>query len=68
MQDAIEQDADVIMFLYRDEFYNEASEKKGIAEVLVRKQRSGPIGDIDLAWRAEITRFENLARDTWHSA
>ncbi len=65
---AIEQDADVIMFLYRDEFYNEASEKKGIAEVLVRKQRSGPIGDINLAWRAEITRFENLARDTWHSA
>jgi len=64
---AIEQDADVIMFLYRDEFYNEASEKRGLAEVLVRKQRNGPIGDIELAWRAEITRFENLARDNWHS-
>jgi replicative DNA helicase len=65
---AIEQDADVIMFLYRDEFYNEASEKKGLAEVLVRKQRNGPTDDIELAWRAEITRFENLARDNWHSA
>jgi len=64
---AIEQDADVIMFLYRDEFYNESSEKKGLAEVLVRKQRRGPIGDVELAWRAEITRFENLARDNWHS-
>lgn len=64
---AIEQDADVIMFLYRDEFYNEASEKKGIAEVLLRKQRSGPIGDVELAWRAEITRFENLAQDDWRS-
>ena len=64
---AIEQDADVIMFLYRDEFYNEASEKRGLAEVLVRKQRSGPTGDVELAWRAEITRFENLARDNWHS-
>ncbi|HCP44492.1 MAG TPA: replicative DNA helicase [Deltaproteobacteria bacterium] len=64
---AIEQDADVIMFLYRDEFYNEASEQKGMAEVLVKKQRSGPIGDVMLAWRSEFTRFENLARESWQS-
>jgi len=60
---AIEQDADVIMFLYRDEVYNSETEDKGIGEVLIRKQRNGSIGEVRLAWRAEFTRFENLARD-----
>ena len=60
---AIEQDADQIMFLYRDEVYNENTELKGIAEVLVRKNRHGDIGDTKLFWRGEYLRFENLARD-----
>lgn len=60
---AIEQDADLIMFLYRDEVYNENTELKGIAEVLVRKHRHGDIGDVKLFWRGEYLRFENLARD-----
>ena len=60
---AIEQDADQIMFLYRDEVYNENTEMKGIAEVLVRKNRHGDIGDVKLFWRGEYLRFENLARD-----
>ena len=60
---AIDQDADQIMFLYRDEVYNENTELKGIAEVLVRKNRHGDIGDVKLFWRGEYLRFENLARD-----
>ena len=62
---AIEQDADVIVFLYRDEVYNPNTEHKGVAEVLIRKQRSGPTGDVHLAWRSEFTRFENLAGNDW---
>ena len=59
---AIEQDADVILFLYRDEVYNkEASPKKGIAEVIIAKQRSGPIGTIDLAFLDKYVLFQNLA-------
>ena len=60
---AIEQDADEIMFLYRDEVYNEHTEMKGVAEVLIRKNRHGDIGDVKLFWRGEYTRFENLARN-----
>ncbi|MGQ0659134.1 MAG: replicative DNA helicase [Chromatiales bacterium] len=59
---AIEQDADLILFIYRDEVYNkENSEKKGIAEIEVAKQRNGPIGRIELAFLGQFTRFENLA-------
>ncbi|MBI1987419.1 MAG: replicative DNA helicase [Nitrospinae bacterium] len=57
---AIEQDADVVAFLYRDEVYNEESLDKGMAEVIISKQRNGPIGTVKLAFHKEITRFENL--------
>jgi replicative DNA helicase len=56
---AIEQDADVIMFLYREEYYVEDSDKKGVAEVILSKQRNGPIGNVELTFLKEFTRFEN---------
>ena len=57
---AIEQDADVVMFIYRDDYYNHDSEKKGIAEIIIAKQRNGPIGTVELAWLPEYQRFMNL--------
>ena len=57
---AIEQDADVVMFIYRDEYYNKDSEKKGITEIIIAKQRNGPIGTVELAWIPEYQRFANL--------
>ncbi len=56
---AIEQDADVIMFLYRDEYYNADTEKKNIAEVIISKQRNGPTGTIELVWLGQFTKFAN---------
>ena len=57
---SIEQDADVVAFIYRDELYNKDSPDAGVAEILVRKQRNGPVGDIRLAFIGEYTRFENF--------
>ncbi len=61
---AIEQDADLVMFLYRDDYYNRDSDRPNIAEVNIAKQRNGPIGTIELLWRPEVTKFANLARGT----
>ncbi len=59
---AIEQDADMVMFLYRDEYYNPDSDDKGIAEVIVGKHRNGPTGKTQLAWLEQYTKFASLAR------
>ncbi|ODS62363.1 MAG: replicative DNA helicase [Arenimonas sp. SCN 70-307] len=61
---AIEQDADIIMFIYRDEYYHKDSADKGLAEVIIAKQRSGPTGMVKLKFFGEYTRFDNLARDS----
>ena len=59
---AIEQDADVVMFMYRDEYYNKDSEYKKQAEIIIAKQRNGPVGTVHLAWLGEYTKFANLSR------
>jgi replicative DNA helicase len=59
---SLEQDADVIMFIYRDEYYNPESEKKGIAEIIIGKQRNGPVGIVELAFVKEYTKFLNLSK------
>jgi replicative DNA helicase len=58
---AIEQDADVILFIYRDELYNEDTDKKGIAEIIIGKHRNGRIGSIELKFFPQFTRFEGLS-------
>ena len=59
---AIEQDADIVMFLYRDDYYNKESEKKDIAEVIIAKQRGGQTGTVELLWMGNYTKFVNLER------
>lgn len=59
---AIEQDADVVMFIYRDDYYNHDSEMKGISEIIIAKQRNGPIGTINLVWLPEYTKFANMEK------
>ena len=59
---AIEQDADVVMFIYRDEYYNKDTEYKKQAEIIIAKQRNGPVGTVHLAWLGEYTKFANLSR------
>ena len=56
---SIEQDADVVAFIYREDYYHETDENKGLAELIVAKQRNGPTGNIKLAFLKEFTRFEN---------
>lgn len=57
---AIEQDADVVMFIYRDDYYHKDTDKKGVSEIIIAKQRNGPVGTVDLAWIPELTKFQNL--------
>ena len=59
---AIEQDADVVMFLYRDDYYNKDTEQKNVAEVIVAKQRNGPIGTVNLVWLPNYTKFVNMKK------
>ena len=59
---AIEQDADVVLMIYRDDYYNEQSDQKGIAEIMIAKQRAGPTGKVKTTFASEYTRFENIAR------
>jgi len=59
---AIEQDADVVMFIYRDDYYNKDTELRGVAEIIVAKQRNGPIGTVNLAWLPEYTKFANIQK------
>ncbi len=59
---AIEQDADVVMFIYRDDYYNHDSEMKGISEIIIAKQRNGPIGTVNLVWLPQYTKFANMEK------
>ena len=59
---AIEQDADVVMFLYRDDYYNKDTDKKNIAEVIIAKQRNGPLGTVELVWLPNYTKFANMKK------
>ncbi len=59
---AIEQDADIVMFIYRDDYYNHDSEEAGISEIIIGKQRNGPTGTVKLAWQSQYTKFANLER------
>jgi replicative DNA helicase len=56
---SIEQDADLVMFIYRDEYYNPETEQRGEAEIIIAKQRNGPTGTVDLLYQGSITRFLN---------
>ncbi len=60
---AIEQDADMVMFIYRDDYYNKDTDRKGVSEIIIAKQRNGPIGTVELAWLPEFTKFANLEQN-----
>lgn len=60
---SLEQDADVVMFIYRDEIYHEDSDQRGLAEIIVSKHRNGPTGTVKLAFLEQFTKFADMARD-----
>lgn len=60
---AIEQDADVVMFIYRDDYYNKDTQKQNIAEIIIAKQRNGPIGTVELVWLPQYTKFANMEKN-----
>jgi len=60
---SIEQDADVVMFIYREEYYEPETEKKGIAQILIRKHRNGPVGEVELYFHPEYSRFTNIEKE-----
>ncbi|MGH8455284.1 MAG: DnaB-like helicase C-terminal domain-containing protein, partial [Nevskiales bacterium] len=65
---SIEQDADMVVFIHREEVYKPDSPKKGTAEIIIGKQRNGPIGEFDVTFLKQCTRFENLAADYYAEA
>jgi replicative DNA helicase len=62
---AIEQDADIIMMIYREEVYEPNTTRKGIADIIIAKQRNGPVGEVHLTFLGEYTRFENLVAESY---
>ena len=60
---AIEQDADVVMFIYRDDYYNKDTELKNVAEIIIGKQRNGAIGTVNLTWLPQYTKFANYLKE-----
>ena len=54
------------MFIYRDDYYNRDSDRKGIAEIIIAKQRNGPVGTVELVWLPDLTKFANLSHDQQH--
>jgi primary replicative DNA helicase (EC 3.6.1.-) len=60
---AIEQDADIVMFIYRDDYYHEDTDKKNIGEIIIAKHRHGETGTVELVWMGEFQKFHNIARE-----
>ena len=65
---SIEQDADIVMFIYRDEYYNPESDRRGEAEIIIAKQRNGPVGTVELLYQSSITRFLNKVQNQYTPA